>query len=367
MRSMTIDKKMRLRIILSLILLTLLTGCGAKDNKLIEIESELGQDQGNAQICVYNDVFKVYGKKKNYTFIDIIKDNEVKETINTYRYLDKATDIDCFDFNGDGIKDIAVIGVSGSEPTILLYESKSDYHYDVFSGWSDVGDVIKDALDDDFSMNELKSILDNYVTSDIAFEMLDSENWSYKAGDYKEAYAAIARLLGPKYNEAKYALVDIDGNEPLELVISTGGVVAAFNYDGGYAHKFLVGTLGVVASREYEYSPGKSIIRHLGGNSPTAVYYKEYIPILEGFEQGDSVAFLECYINDFDGDGEITEKEWEMSSPESEIAYETWYEPWSENEISNDELKRTVDSYNSLNYESLSGSLSFDEFVKELE
>ena len=70
---------MRLRIIIPLLLLIFTTACGAKNKKLIAIESELVQDQGNAQICVYNDVFEAYGKKSNYTFIDIIKDNEVKK------------------------------------------------------------------------------------------------------------------------------------------------------------------------------------------------------------------------------------------------------------------------------------------------
>ena len=104
--------------VLSALTLTVI-GCGAKDNKLAEMESELVQNQGNAQICVYNDVFEAYGKKSNYTIIDIIKDNEVKETINTYRYLDKVTDIDCFDFNGDGIKDISVLSVVGNVNTYI--------------------------------------------------------------------------------------------------------------------------------------------------------------------------------------------------------------------------------------------------------
>ncbi len=55
-------KTMRLHII-PLTLLILLTGCGAKDKKLIEMESELVQDQGTSQICVYNDVFTAKGKK----------------------------------------------------------------------------------------------------------------------------------------------------------------------------------------------------------------------------------------------------------------------------------------------------------------
>ena len=141
------------------------TGCGAKDKKLIELESELVKDQGNAQICVYNDAFTDRGKKKDYTYIDIIKDDEIKETINTYRYLDKVSDIDCFDFNDDGIKDIAVIGTSGSETKVLLYEATSDYQYDVFSGWSDVGTAINESLDDDFSITDLKNIFENYLAS----------------------------------------------------------------------------------------------------------------------------------------------------------------------------------------------------------
>ena len=156
---------MRLRIILTLILLMFATGCGAKDKKLIELESELVKDQGNAQIYVYNDVFTDRGKKKDYTYIDIIKDDEIKETINTYRYLDKVTDIDCFDFNDDGIKDIAVIGASDSETKVLLYEATSDYQYDVFSKWSDVGTAINESLDDDFSITELKNIFENYWAS----------------------------------------------------------------------------------------------------------------------------------------------------------------------------------------------------------
>ncbi|MBR4341312.1 MAG: hypothetical protein IKP88_01145 [Lachnospiraceae bacterium] len=182
---------MRLHIIIPLTLLILLTGCGAKNKNLIETESELVQDQGASQIRIYNDVFEAYGKKSNYTYIDIIRDNEVKETINTYRYLDKVTNLDCFDFNDDGIKDIAVIGASGSETKVLLYESMPDYHYDVFSGWSDVGNDIRESIDDDFSMVILKNILDRVTNiEDAALEessepakVLESEVTTFNSYD----------------------------------------------------------------------------------------------------------------------------------------------------------------------------------------
>ena len=66
---------MRLRIILPLSILILATACESQNKKLIEMESELVQDQGASQIRIYNDVFEAYGKKSNYTYIDIIRDN----------------------------------------------------------------------------------------------------------------------------------------------------------------------------------------------------------------------------------------------------------------------------------------------------
>ena len=65
---------MRLRIILPLSILILATACESQNKKLIEMESELVQNQGSAQISVYNDDYMDHGKKKNYTYIDTIKD-----------------------------------------------------------------------------------------------------------------------------------------------------------------------------------------------------------------------------------------------------------------------------------------------------
>ena len=105
--------------------------------------------------------------------------------------LDKVTDIDCFDFNNDGIKDIAVIGTSGSETKVLLYESTSEYQYDVFSEWSDVGNDIRESLDDDFSMVILKNILDRVICikdaaleeSSIPAKVLESEVTTFNSYD----------------------------------------------------------------------------------------------------------------------------------------------------------------------------------------
>ncbi|MBR4357130.1 MAG: hypothetical protein IKQ00_04310 [Butyrivibrio sp.] len=274
---------MRLRIIIPLLLLIFTTACGAKNKKLIAIESELVQDQGNAQICVYNDVFEAYGKKSNYTFIDIIKDNEVKETINTYRYLDKVTDIDCFDFNGDGIKDIALIGYSGNETKILMYESTSDYHYDTYSGSGDENETIRKALDDDFSMETLKSILVNgvaYYTGNLAKSAISAaEKVTYN--DYKSAYIGFLRVICEcgvdEYGcpGGSYSIYDIDKDSTPELIVHYGGCEAdshvwVYTYTDNKVK--CIDVIGTGHSDFFAYPSGNGILQswaHMGGEEFT--------------------------------------------------------------------------------------------------
>ena len=95
---------MRLRIILPLSILILATACESQNKKLIEIESELVQDQGSAQISVYNDDYMDHGKKKNYTYIDIIKDlmNNPDEYVRLHNEYDNSEYIDAYFRNSEG-------------------------------------------------------------------------------------------------------------------------------------------------------------------------------------------------------------------------------------------------------------------------
>ena len=154
---------MRTRIILPLFLLIFVTGCGAAakkasvnlepDDKEVEASSDVSSGYknllekeyyeiheeiyeqvsfyDNAYVYVYNDVCMDNGTEKNYTFFDVVKDNKVIETVNTYSYLDRVTEIADLDFNIDEKNDIAIIGESGSEIKVLLYESTSDFRFDV--------------------------------------------------------------------------------------------------------------------------------------------------------------------------------------------------------------------------------------------
>ena len=199
---------MRINIILPLTILILLTGCGAtaekapinpesedksseaysdSKTKLIEIESELVPEQGLVQICAYNDDFIDQGIDTQYTFIDIIKDNETKATINTHHHFSEITDIDCFDYSNDEEKDIAVIGKSDSYTTVFLCKTDSDYDYTDFYPQRFCGDFVQESLGNDFSMSKLKSILSKEGVGSLAKILInDAEKVTYS--DYKSAY-----------------------------------------------------------------------------------------------------------------------------------------------------------------------------------
>ncbi|MBO4458117.1 MAG: hypothetical protein J5802_10390 [Butyrivibrio sp.] len=245
-------------------------------NKLIEegFNYEINKDYDYVQVCVYNDVFMDHGKEKNNTFIDISKDNEVKETINTYSYLDQVTEISCFDFNIDEMNDIAVIGYSGSEIKVFLYEATSDYHFNVYSGWNDVADIIKESLHPDFDMKELKNIL---VKRRYNYAMSMAEETTYS--DYTSAYIDWLRILRDcEFDEdgrllACYYLYDIDKDATPELLVKYGNDavsthIRVYTYADDKIQRVEGNSIGNEAL--YAYPSGNGIMEwysHMGANA----------------------------------------------------------------------------------------------------
>ncbi len=251
-------RKMRLHIIILLLLLIFTTGCRTSEKetsidlkpedkavesysdskeKLIEIESELAPQRGIAQICVYNDDFVDDGVKIKYTFIDIIKDNENKETINTHCLFSEITDIDCFDINRDNIKDIAIIGKSSSYTTIFLCESffnTYDYYSCLF-----YGDSIQKALGNDFSMNELKTTLskDGRDGNLAKIVISDAENNTYS--DYKSAYISFLKVLEDCGVDEDgipvgcYSIYDINKDSTPELIVNCWDYERVYTFSDG--------------------------------------------------------------------------------------------------------------------------------------
>ena len=356
---------MRLRIIIPLLLLVFATGCGAvKNNDKVEqplenskiehklyeqtVETELVKDDGLVQIRVHNELEKDYNDHYTglYTYIDIIKDNKVIDTIDTDIYMKCVTDMSFFDFDCDGRKDIVI---TGDALKFLLCKANSDYNYYV-SEAGNIMDNIAKQRGNDFSMGKLKSVL-------------LGDNLSCDYSDYRKAYSQMARLFKLEAYESdnednsflapSYALVDIDGNSPMELVAKLGRTVWLYDYKNGCVNELLC------ADQEYDYSPGNGIIRwnmwnwygdsfdtnykllHYEPNECDHIYHDEY-----GYE---------C-------DYKCSTIPWDK---EQEQNY-TYYN-YTDQNMSDDELKKLVDGYSNLDYEALDGFLGYDEFIKVLE
>jgi len=288
---------MRQNIIITLILLIFLTGCGAtaektpinpesedksaeaysdSKTKLIEIESELVPEQGLVQICVYNDDFIDQGIETQYTFIDIIKDNETKATINTHHHFSEITDIDCFDYSNDEEKDIAVIGKSDSYTTVFLCETNSDYYYTDFYPRRFCGDFIQESLGNDFSMSKLKSILLEEGVGSLAKILIsDAEKVTYS--DYKSAYINFLKVLDKcgvdEYGcpGGSYFIYDIDKDSTPELIVRYGDCEAFFHaFVFTYTDNKVkcIDKISTGHSEFYAYPSGNGILQywaHMGG------------------------------------------------------------------------------------------------------
>ena len=360
---------MRINIILPLTILILLTGCGAvktddkvetkqphenseSEHKLYDktFETELVKDDGLVQIRVHNELEKDYNNHYTglYTYIDIIKDDKIIDTIDTDIYMKCVTDMSFFDFNCDGKKDIVI---TGDASKFLLCKATSDYNYYV-SDAGNIMDNIAKQRGNDFSMDKLKSVL-------------LGDNLSCDYSDYRKAYSQMARLFKLEAYESdnednsflapSYALVDIDGNSPMELVAKLGCTVWLYDYKNGCVNEL------PCDNQECEYSPGNGIIRwnmwrwegdgydtyykllHYESNECDHIYHDEY-----GYE---------C-------DYKCSTIPWDK---EQEQKQNYTYYNYTDQNMSDDELKKLVDGYSNLDYEVLDGSLGYDEFKKMLE
>ena len=288
---------MRINIILPLTILILLTGCGAtaekapinpesedksseaysdSKTKLIEIESELVPEQGLVQICAYNDDFIDQGIDTQYTFIDIIKDNETKATINTHHHFSEITDIDCFDYSNDEEKDIAVIGKSDSYTTVFLCKTDSDYDYTDFYPQRFCGDFVQESLGNDFSMSKLKSILSKEGVGSLAKILIsDAEKVTYS--HYKSAYINFLKVLDKcgvdEYGcpGGSYFIYDIDKDSTPELIVRYGDCEAIFHaFVFTYTDNKVkcIDEISTGHSELYAYPSGNGILQywaHMGG------------------------------------------------------------------------------------------------------
>ncbi len=286
----------------------------------------------------------------------LVKAGKYLTNITSWAYVGTETDdikkinaVSFFDYNGDGVKDILVIGESDTAEHILLEESvPDDSYYESPYGLSE-------ALDE--------KLAGNYSVDAVKRELF-GDNTSCTFDNYKDAYAHIAKLYqyGGNYD---YDLIDTDGDDTPEFVVSAGGSVSLYTYENNrlncLMHSWPYGAMGNIG---YEYAPGKGVFFNLNNDFAGLIQNETYMIKREG--QGLTADFIveNLMFDDKDGNGEPSDDETE-GMEEMEVFSSTYYNYTGE-DLTDEEIKEKIALFNTYSFEELYGTKTYDEIMNDL-
>ncbi len=300
--------------------------------------------------------FITYEEYNGETTILLVRDGKRLTELSTYvwgdqlAYLKKVAAVGFFDFNADGMKDIAVIGDSDLGRRALLYEAVTgDY---VFNSFADLDAAKMAELGADFTIGSLKAAL-----------LGSHGEGAY--GSWQEAYAQIAKVYRISNNMFLYDLIQADGDDVPELVIDYPGYgTSLFTYENGSARCLMNHwPYGAGGNAGYSYLPGTGVYYNGNADYAGAVYYEYYMSKRDAGELGTDYWVKHINFNDFDGDGEPSEEELLASR---EYVGSAEYHNETGREMTPDEVKAAVDLYNSYEMRPLSGAMDYDSLLAQL-
>ena len=300
--------------------------------------------------------FITYSEYNGETSIVIVKDGKRLTELSTYIYADtlaylkKVIAVGFFDFNADGMKDIALIGDSDVGRRVLLYEAVADEY--VFNNFADLDAAKLAELGADFTIGSVKSAL-----------LGSRGEGAY--GSWQEAYAQIAKVYRISNDMFRYDLIWADGDEIPELVIDYPGYgTSLFTYENGSARCLMNHwPYGAGGNAGYSYLPGMGIYYNGNADYAGAIYYEYYMSKRDAGEIGTDYWVKHINFNDLDGDGEPSEQELLASR---EYIGTAEYHNETDREMTPDEIKAAVDLYDSYEMRPLTGAMDYDGLLAQL-
>ena len=300
--------------------------------------------------------FITYEEYNGETSILLVRDGKRLTELSTYvwgdqlAYLKKVAAVGFFDFNADGMKDIAVIGDSDLGRRALLYEAVTgDY---VFNSFADLDAAKMAELGADFTIDSLKAAL-----------LGSHGEGAY--GSWQEAYAQIAKVYRISNDMFLYDLIQADGDDVPELVVDYPGYgTSLFTYENGSARCLMNHwPYGAGGNAGYSYLPGTGVYYNGNADYAGAVYYEYYMSKRDAGELGTDYWVKHINFNDFNGDGEPSEEELLAFR---EYVRSAEYHNETGREMTPDEVKAAVDLYDSYEMRPLSGAMDYDSLLAQL-
>ncbi len=266
-------------------------------------------------------------------------------------YLNKILAIGFLDLNGDGMKDIAIVGDSDYGKHVLLYEAVSTKN--LFEYIADLDEKKMSELGAEFTIPSLKTaLLGN--NSDGAF------------GSYQELFAQIAKVYHVSRDGYKFDLIYADDDDIPELVVDVPGYgVSLYAYENGKAHCLMNDwAYGAMGNAGYSYIPGTGVYYNGNADHAGAIYYEYYMSKREDGELGTDYCVKNINYNDIDGDGWPSEEELEASG--GYVGSSEYYDETGK-EMTEDEIKAVIDQYNSYEMKAITGVMEYEELLSALE
>ncbi|MBQ7470433.1 MAG: hypothetical protein IJS76_08415 [Pseudobutyrivibrio sp.] len=229
-----------------------------------------------------------------------------------------------------------------------------------------------ESSDEAISNNEVVSSVETGAGEDVSQKdsVIDSSNEPSSEDSlegYKKAYIEAAKSIKEKhdFDSLKFGLIDFDGDDTPEFVAKMSGSCWLYTYEDGKLRCLMDDWVyGNAGDHGYEYAPGKGIVRDGGSPFYGALYYSAYFSKHEEGELVLDYKEKEYHFDDKDGDSFPSDEELEGFSEQKVFKIE--YTCENGENLSEDQIKEKIDSYNSYTFEFLEGTYSYEEFIKEL-
>lgn len=182
---------------------------------------------------------------------------------------------------------------------------------------------------------------------------------------YKEAYVQVVEQYHAENDEYKFDLVDTDADGVPELVADLPGYqMSLFTYEDGAVRCLMDHwPYGAMGNAGYSYVPEEGIYCNTNSDMAGAIRYTYFMSKHEEGELATDYWVEAINFIDLDGDGIASEEELEAS-----VDFEGTLEYYNETdvEMSESELKETVEGYFESDMEELVGILSYESIMRKL-
>lgn len=268
--------------------------------------------------------------------------------------LKKVDAVGFFDFNADGMDDVAIVGDTDHGKHLFL-EAASTGEYS-FTSFADFGEEEAKAIGADLTINGMKAAL-----------LGDNKDGKYTG--YKDAYAQIVKVFSySNYNfrddPNAFDLIYVDNDDIPELVVDNHGYwVSLYGFKDGHAYNIMDSWgYGAMGNYGYSYSPKNNVFYNWNTDYAGAIGYTTLFSINDEGKVVTTYWSMLINFNDIDGNEEPSEEELESADEYSgSIKYYS-----SDKDMSEEEIKKEMDKYESCHFEELIGTKDYNSIMEQL-